>query len=57
MVTGKIYRLKRYHGSHSLEKSLKFRGLKSAWIFFNFEFSGMESVFDDFWLSKTEYES
>ena len=32
--------------------------LKSPWIFFNFEFSGLESVFFyDFWLSKTEYES
>ena len=56
------------HRSHSLEKTLNFRGspwklliflwksLKSPWIFFNFQFSGLESVFDAFfWLSKTEY--
>ena len=55
-------------GSHSLEKSLdsiflwkvlkfKCKSLKSAWIFFNFECSGVESVFWCFRLSKTEYKS
>ena len=56
------------HCLHSLEKTLNFRGsswklliflckfLKIPWIFFNFEFSGLESVFDALvWLSKTEY--
>ena len=53
-------------GSHSLEKSLNYiflwkvlkfmcKSLKSAWIFFNFECSGMESVFWCFKLSKTEF--
>ena len=39
-------------------KVLEFRcPLKSAWIFFNFEYSGVESVFWCFRLSKTEYKS
>ena len=58
-----------FQGSHNLDKSLKFRGspwkvlkflcksLKGPWIFFNIECSGLESVFDVFWLSKTVYKS
>ena len=42
-----------------LWKVLKFlcKSLKIPWIFFNFEFSGLKSVFDVFWLSKSEYKS
>ena len=40
-------------------KVLKFlcKSLKSPWIFFNCEFSGMESVFCCFLFSNSEYES
>ena len=54
-------------GFDSVEKSFNFWGspwnvlkflcksLKSSWIFFNFECSGLESVFNASWLSKTDY--
>ena len=57
-----------WQGLHSLEKSLNCRGspwkvlefhfsMKSPWIFFSFECSGLERVFWCFWLSETEYKS
>ena len=38
-----------------LEMSLNF--CASSWIFFNFECSGLESVFNASWLSKTDYKT
>ena len=64
-----MFQGQQFQGSQSLEKSLNFRGspwkvlqflcksFKVPWIFFNIECSGLESVFDVFWLSKTVYKS
>ena len=57
-----------YSGFAQSWKSLNFRGspwkvlefhfsMKSPWIFFSFECSGLERVFWCFWLSETEYKS
>ena len=51
--------LEKFLNSIFLWKVLKFlcKSLKIPWIFFNFEFYGLESVSDAFGLSKSEYKS